>query len=199
MSPATHLLASWAMADRSKLEGRDAALVAWAGLAPDLDGLGAVVDVAARMMHLGDPGLYARFHHSLLHGIFGAVLISTIVALASKRRLRAGLWSLLIIHFHLLCDLAGSRGLTIDDVWPVPYLAPFSDALTLAWRGQWPLNAWPNVLFTALLMLYVIYRSATAGRSPVSMLSPRWNLKFAETVQARWRGRLRNNENDKDK
>lgn len=50
MSPITHLLLSWAIAERSSLGARDRKRIAWAGVAPDADGLGLVIDVVNRAM-----------------------------------------------------------------------------------------------------------------------------------------------------
>jgi len=47
MSPVTHFLASWALASFPRLQGRDVALVTFAGIAPDLDGLGVIPELLA--------------------------------------------------------------------------------------------------------------------------------------------------------
>jgi hypothetical protein len=61
----THLLASWTASEFSGVdEKRDRMLVAWAGVSPDLDGLGVLVDLSARAFGLEDPMLYGRFHHA---------------------------------------------------------------------------------------------------------------------------------------
>jgi hypothetical protein len=78
MNPITHLLASWSLAEGSGLEERDRAIVAWVGASPDLDGFGAITDTATRLMGFGDPALYGRFHHVLLHGLPGALLLPAI-------------------------------------------------------------------------------------------------------------------------
>lgn len=67
MSPITHLLASWSLAEATTLETRDRAIVAWVGCAPDLDGLGVIPDLAARFLGYEDTALYGRYHHVLLH------------------------------------------------------------------------------------------------------------------------------------
>ena len=190
MNPITHLLVSWTVAETAPLDDRDRAIAAWAGIAPDLDGLGALPDLIARALGYGDPAYYGRFHHALLHGAFGAVLISAAGGLCARRRWSAFGWSLLAIHVHFLCDLVGSRGPTPDDIWPVPYLAPFGERLTFAWSGQWALNAWQNILLTLLLICFVFFRAVTAGRSPVTLFGKAAGEVFVETVRARWR-RLR--------
>jgi inner membrane protein len=50
MSPITHLLASWSLAEASDLDLADRNLVAWCGLLPDLDGLGVMVDLGNRVL-----------------------------------------------------------------------------------------------------------------------------------------------------
>ena len=187
MNPITHLLASWSMAEVSGLEERDRAVVAWVGLAPDLDGLGAVADSAARLLGYADPALYGRFHHVLLHGLFGALLLPALGLAFARRRLATFLWSVAAVHLHLACDLVGSRGPEADDIWPIHYLGPFTDAVTFSWSGQWPLNAWPNIVFTLGLLAFVFVRAATTGHSPVSLLSPRAHAAFVATVQSRWK------------
>ena len=45
------------------------------------------------------------------------------------------------------------------------YLAPFSSSLQLAWRGQWGLNAWPNVLIAIVLLLVTLWLAWRRGFS----------------------------------
>jgi hypothetical protein len=184
----THLLASWTASEFSGVdEKRDRMLVAWAGVSPDLDGLGVLVDLSARAFGLEDPMLYGRFHHALLHGLPGALVLSAIAAGLSRQRARTFGWAFAIVHLHLLCDLVGSRGPEPDDIWPIPYLAPFTEMWTLSWSHQWALNAWPNIAFTLVLLVLAFMRAAKNGSSPVAMFSERANAVFAETVRARLR------------
>jgi hypothetical protein len=46
-------------------------------------------------------------------------------------------------------DLVGSRG-PAGYQWPIPYLLPFSNSWHWTWKGQWALNAWPNILITII-------------------------------------------------
>jgi hypothetical protein len=48
VSPVTHLLLGWLVANPGRLERRDRGLATAAGLAPDADGMGRVVEVATR-------------------------------------------------------------------------------------------------------------------------------------------------------
>jgi hypothetical protein len=50
-------------------------------------------------------------------------------------------------------------------------LAPFSSSLQFAWRGQWGLNAWPNVLIAIVLLLVTLWLARRRGFSPLEMVS----------------------------
>jgi hypothetical protein len=90
------------------------------------------------------------------------------------------------VHLHYLCDIVGSRGPGADDIWPLRYLAPFSERLTVQWSGQWPLNAWPNIVLTILLLAFGFYRAANGGYSPVGVFSTKADRAFVQAVRARW-------------
>lgn len=185
MNVITHLLAGWTLAEQTRTDPRDANLIAWAALAPDADGLGAVVDgwnhFAGRQSFL-----FGTYHHVLLHGALGALVVSLALCLRARDRVRVFLWSLLTFHLHLACDLVGSRGPDPADIWPIHYLGPFSGRMTFEWSHQWALNAWPNIVFTIALMAYAFVRAVRAGRSPVALLSARADVAFVETVRRRW-------------
>jgi hypothetical protein len=93
----------------------------------------------------------------------------------------------LAAHLHLLCDIAGSRGSGAEDLWPLPYLAPFSQRLAIQWSGQWPLDGWPNMLFTLLLIAFAFFRAIDAGYSPVGVFGAEADRVFVEAVLNRWR------------
>ena len=165
MSPITHILASWTAGDIGRLRNRDLALVTLAGIMPDLDGFGLLIDLYNWLTRHARTYYYQQYHHKVLHGLFGAIVISLAVCLWASNRLRVFVLAFIAVHLHLLCDLVGSRGPTIHDIWPIPYLAPFSTALTLQWSGQWRLDSWPNLAFTLLLLAYAGFRfQRAAGR-----------------------------------
>lgn len=185
MSPVTHLLLSWSVADSFALGPRDRALVTVAGLAPDLDGLVVLVDLGARLVGRPEPFLYGQYHHMLTHGMPAAIVLALLAGLAAVQRARTAALALLVVHLHLLCDLVGSRGPGPDDLWPLAYLAPLSDRCTLVWTGQWALNAWPNIALTVALMVLVLGRAVRRGYSPVGLLSSRADEAFVATLRAR--------------
>ncbi len=187
LSPITHLLASWTLSAFTRLPRRDRHLVAWCGTLPDLDGLGAVVDLANRILGRAESAHYGTHHHLILHGLPAALLIPAVLALWGTRRLSVYVWGFLVIHFHLLCDLLGSRGPSPADIWPISYLSPLSSALTFSWPGQWALDGWPNVAFTLGLLGFVFARAATTGGSPLALVSHAADCAFVSAVQHRWK------------
>src|SRR5690242_5002637 len=149
MSPITHFMVGWVALERFQASNRDKALVVCAGLAPDLDGLGIVVDFATRTLGLPETDYYQSFHRMYGHGLPAAVLLSALVGMCGVNKIRVALCTFISIHLHLLCDLLGSRGAGAEDIWGVFYLSPLNQAFELSWHGQWPLIGWQNLLITA--------------------------------------------------
>lgn len=187
MSPITHLLASWSVADTLHLRARDLTLATLCGLLPDADGLGVLADAANRLLGRPESCYYGQYHHALLHGLPAAFALPLVLSFFAVRRARVFVVGCAVMHLHFLCDLVGSRGPGAGDVWTLPYLAPFSDRLTLAWSGQWALDAWPNVVATLLLLGFVLRRALSAGYSPVGVFGSGADRAFVRTIRARWR------------
>ena len=181
MSPITHLLMSWVAANAARLPKRDRLLVTCAGVLPDLDGLGVVVEIASEKM--GNPlPWYSNYHHVLGHNIgFGLLLALAGWALAVKR-LRTIIWIGIVFHLHLLGDIVGSRG-PDGYQWPIPYLLPIADGPPLTWSGQWGLNAWPNIMITVLLLLAVLFLAWRRGYSPIEMVSKSADDRFVASLR----------------
>ena len=104
---------------------RDKALVCLAGLAPDLDGLGIVVDFVTRLSGSPETNYYQDFHRLVGHGLPAALVISGVAASLGLARMRVAFFAFIAMHLHFLCDLIGSRGTTAEDIWPIYYLEPF--------------------------------------------------------------------------
>lgn len=191
MSPITHLFASWLVAAKTTDNLRDRRLVALSGLAPDLDGLGIAADFTRHALQGGEDFFYyQKFHHTLLHGVFGAALIALVLACFAERRGRVLLLSFLAAHLHFLCDLAGSRGPGVEDNWPIHYLMPFTRDWTWHWRHQWPLDAWPNRILTFALLVACFHQAVRLGDSCVGVFSRRADSVFIAVLRkwhAHWR------------
>ena len=187
MNPETHLLASWVIGAKTTDNVRDCRLVALAGILPDADGLGLLVDGVTRLLGWKKTFFYAQYHHYLLHGIFGGVVITALLVLFAQRKWRVALLALLVFHLHLLCDLAGSRGPDPVDLWPLFYLGPFTRDPMWIWKGQWPLDFWVNRWLSVVLLAWAFWLAVQLGYSFVGVFSRRLDRVFVEVLR-KWHG-----------
>ncbi len=184
MSPVTHLLISWGAAHAVPMSTRDRILVTLAGVLPDVDAFGLVIDLAARLtgksLHLWD-----RFHHVFGHNLLFALLLGAGVWTLAKKRAAAGVTAIAVVHLHLLCDLVGARG-PDGYQWPIPYLWPFSSTPELTWSGQWALNAWPNMVITLAVLALALVIAVHRGVTPLIMLSARADRAVVAALRRRF-------------
>jgi len=185
VNPETHLLASWVIGAKGTDNARDCRLVALAGILPDADGLGLLVDGLTRALGWKKTFYYERYHHFLLHGFLGAILITMLVACFAQRKWRVALLALLVFHLHLLCDFVGSRGPDPVDLWPLFYFGPFTKDPMWIWKGQLPLDAWPNRLLTIGLFAWALRLAVPRGSSFVGVFSRRLDRIFVQ-VSRKW-------------
>ena len=184
MHPVTHFLAGWTVAGVSGLNKRDRATVAIAGIAPDFDGAGIVVELVTR--ESSTPLLWwSDYHHVLGHNLAFGLVVFLVTALIAKRRLLTAILSFLVIHLHLLCDLIGSRG-PDGFQWPIPYFYPFVPEIEFVWTHQWALNAWPNFIITIVLLSATIYLAWKKGSSPLEIISKRADQLFVGAFRKRF-------------
>ncbi|WP_078486949.1 metal-dependent hydrolase [Solemya velesiana gill symbiont] len=145
------------------LNRRSRIAITAAGVIPDLDGLGAVVDELGPYFGYATT-LYGDYHHVFAHNLFAGVLLALAVALPCRKRLTVFLLSLLAFHVHLLCDILGSKG-PDGYQWPIPYLYPLIPELELTWSGQWelssPINSLVGVVFFVIALVIARYRHVT--------------------------------------
>src|SRR5205085_10935 len=134
VNPETHLLASWVIGAKNTDNERDCRLVALAGILPDADGLGLIVDVASRALGGRKTFFYEHYHHYLLHGLLGGVLITLLVTCFARQNWRVALLALIVFHLHLICDFIGSRGPDPVDLWPIFYFGPFTKDPMWIWK-----------------------------------------------------------------
>jgi len=184
MSPFTHLLASWIVAAKTTNNLRDTRLVALAGVLPDIDGAGLVLD------WVNDPSLqkgayyYQEYHHYLAHGIVGGLVIAVFLTLFGRQRWRVFFLCLLVFHLHLLCDFVGSRGPDASDVWPIFYLAPLSQHPMWLWHHQWPLDGWQNRMIEVTLFGWALWLAVRRGDSFVGVFNRRLDRVFVDALRS---------------
>jgi len=190
MNPLTHLLASWIVAAKTTDNLRDRRLVTLAGVLPDLDGLGLMLDYARGALTSGKYYYYQTYHHWLTHGLPAAVVCSALLAALGRRRWRVFWLALLTFHLHLLCDLAGSRGPDKGDIWPIFYFGPLSQHPMWYWKYQWPLDGWQNKVIFMALFAWSLEIAVKKGDSFVGVFNHRCDRVFVGVLQ-KWRDRLR--------
>ena len=175
----------WAVANSvPSLSKRERALVTWASVVPDIDGLGIIADRLTR--NSNHPlNWWGDYHHTLGHNFGFAIVVAAIAAILAKQRVKTALLVLLSFHLHLLADLVGARG-PDGDQWPIPYLLPISKHMQLAWSGQWALNAWPNMVITAGLIGVMLILARQRGFSPLEMVSSRADALFVRALRTRF-------------
>ena len=184
MSPFTHFLVGWSIACLAPLDKRDRAIVVIAGIAPDIDGMGAIVEFGTR--HSDRPlQWFNDYHHVFGHNVGMATLVMVLAGALGHRRFITAMLAGLSFHLHLLGDIIGARG-PDGYGWPIPYLLPFSDTWQLVWSGQWALNAWPNFLITGALLVFAFYYAWRTGISPLEMVSAGANDGLVRTLRRRF-------------
>jgi inner membrane protein len=183
MSPVTHFLTGWVLANCTRLNRKDRAIVTLACVVPDVDGLGIIPEILAR--NSAHPLLWFSLYHHRLHTLVFGVVVAVISVLLASQKWKTGLFALLSFHIHLFEDLLGSRG-PDGDQWPIPYLSPFSSSLQLTWRGQWMLNSWPNYLITIVLLLVTFWLAWYRGFSPLEMVSETADTAFVDALRQRF-------------
>ena len=184
MNPITHLLTGWTLTLPCELQRRDRTLVVVASVAPDADSVGAIGDLL-QGRPLDSYELYARYHHVLGHNILFAAGVTLACVLLAKRKLLVGVLAAVAVHLHFLEDVVGSRG-PDGSQWEVPYLLPFSHAWQWSVPWQWALNAWPNVVFTIVLLVLALYVAWSRGVSPVGLVSARADRALVRTLRERF-------------
>jgi hypothetical protein len=181
MSPITHFLAGWAVANTVSLNKRERVLVTLAGVVSDVDGMGVVWDVVSRS---GNFEFYQRYHHVFGHNIFLGLLVAIFGFLLGVRKGIVAVLMLTSFNLHLLGDIIGARGQG-EDFWAVPYFWPLSTN-DYYWSGQWPLNGWQNFVITSALMVVAFYWARRRGYSPIEMISEKTDYRFVQTLRSRF-------------
>ncbi|MFQ5931086.1 MAG: metal-dependent hydrolase [Nitrospiraceae bacterium] len=184
MSPVTHFLVGWLVANTADLDRKERAVVTIAGVVPDIDGLGAIAETLTRGWER-PLAWYSQYHHVLAHNLGCALLVAAVSFLVATRRWKTAVLAFVSFHLHLLGDLIGGRG-PDGYQWPIHYLLPFSDAWQWTWQGQWELNAWPNFVVTIAALVVTFYLAWKRGYSPLEIFSPSADRTFVETLRRRF-------------
>lgn len=183
MQGPSHLLVSWFYADASGIDSaRDRRIVAWAGLAPDID----VLAYAGALVYYrldqdaAFENVWRAVHHHYTHGL-AFVLLTGVMAwmIASNRsnRWRVAAFATLASAIHNFCDLVAG-----GPTWPIYPLWPLSD---LAWSASWSwtIGEWPNIVILAACFAGAFVYARIVGRSPVECFGNRADAWFVRVVR----------------
>ncbi|MDO9026567.1 MAG: metal-dependent hydrolase [bacterium] len=182
MHIATHLFASWLVADAVSKNNRERLSLTVSGLIPDMDVLpAAVTAITGGPQKMAET--YQQYHHVLAHNFTVALVIGCVALILNKGNCRVAFWAFIIFHLHLLADILGSAGPN-GSIWSIKYLYPFSHNEIL-FQWQWVLNSWQNITITIVLIAGIIYTAKIKGYSLISLLSKRADRIFVETLRNR--------------
>jgi hypothetical protein len=164
---------------------RDRKLVTWAGVLPDADGLGAVPDVIISWVSGKECTFhyYQQYHHVLLHGWPGALVVSALLTIFARQHWRVWFLCLLTFHLHLLCDLIGSRGPEPGDLWPICYSEPLFRHPIWFWGHQWRLDGWQNQTIFVVIFAGSLWVAVKKGYSFVEVVSERLDTVFIPVLR----------------
>ena len=167
----SHLAISWLIAHQLP-ERRDRCLVAWSGVAPDLDALSLLWGV----------GAYSEYHHVLTHGVVAAVIGTAIWTAQARQRRKVLVLSLIAFHVHLICDLLGS-----GRDWPIVYLFPFTRHEFMTPYG-WPLASPQNGIVWLAAVAAIVWIGIKHGRTAAETFLPaKVDLAIVETLRKLFR------------
>jgi len=169
MNIPAHFLSSWCLAETFSKTRKERICCVIAGLLPDFDGLGILIDVK----------YYHKFHHIIGHNFLVGLLLAVVLAMQSEqRRLR---WILIyfgIFNVHMILDLLGS-----GPGWGLYYLWPFSMAYFES-PYVWELQSWQNMVAFYIIMIWVVVLYNTKSRTPLEVVSSSLDQKCVAKINA---------------
>ena len=166
----THVLSGWcAGCFVPGFTPRERALCMLAGSLADLDGLTILAGQEA----------YWDYHHTLAHNLPFGVLLCSILAAVSKRRLLAFAVYFAVFHLHLVLDYYGS-----GPGWGIPYLWPFSPRQWIN-PNAWPFYSWQNISAAIATIALTLWIARRQGRTPLEAVMPRLDGQLVAMLRGR--------------
>jgi len=188
MQGPSHLLVSWYFAEAAGLETpRERRIVAWSGLAPDID----VLAYAAALVYyrfdkdLAFENVWQVVHHRYTHGLTFVALtgiVAWLLAARSPARARVVLLAVIASAMHNFFDVVAG-----GPTWPVYPYWPLSD-LPVSASWSWTIAEWPNVVILLACLAGMLLYARIAGRSPLECFGDRADTWLARTVRQKAAG-----------
>lgn len=162
---------SWVGA-RSIFEKRENRIaVSVSGIAPDVDGIGLLIDVGLRVFNV-QTHYWGAWHHKLHALPFCIVICCLVTVFVKAQRVLTFVIAFILFNVHVFCDLIGSKG-PDGFQWPIPYFYPFKAEVSFVWSGQWALNGWQNILISAISVFAVWFFIKSKETTPLEIVSKR--------------------------
>lgn len=179
MNPLAHGELAWLALAQPFAGRRERALITWAGVLPDLDGLTLLA------LPFDHGAAYETWHHVATHSLWSGLLCGAVLgAVATKgSRLATGAACFAAFHLHLLCDLMGSGA-----EWPIHWLWPLGELLVPPFSWGWELSSWQNALVFVLGLVATAVLGITKGRTWVEAVSATADAHVVATFR-KWAGR----------
>lgn len=185
MQGPSHLVISWFYGEASGLEqARDRRIVAWAGLAPDVDVLAYVAALIYYRLdkELAFENVWRVVHHRYTHGLaFVALTGAVAFALAGGRgrtgSARVALLAMLASALHNFLDVVAG-----GPTWPIYPLWPASDA---TWHASWSwtIGEWPNIVVLVACLAATLLYGRAMGHSPMECFGDRADRWMVRVLQ----------------
>jgi hypothetical protein len=176
---------SWFFAEAVPVEqARDRRIVAWAGLAPDID---VIAYLAALVYYRLDKDLafenvWRVVHHRYTHGLaFVALTGLAAYWLASSRdvraRLRVAILAMAASALHNFFDVVAG-----GPTWPIYPLWPFD---SFGWHAawSWTIGEWPNIAILVACLAGTLLYARAVGRSPMECFGDRTDAWIVRILQ----------------
>lgn len=175
MQGPSHLVLSWFLAEASPVDApRDRRIVAWAGLAPDIDVVAYLGALAYYRLDkdLAFENVWRVVHHRYTHGLlFIALTGMAAYWLSAGRdaaaRMRVAALAMLASALHDFFDVVAG-----GPTWPIYPLWPASE---FPWHASWSwtIGDWPNIAILVACMAATLLYARVAGRSPMECFGDR--------------------------
>ena len=160
----THILSGWCLGNLAPLTPLQRPFCMIAASIEDIDGLGI----------LFSEELYWDYHHRLGHCLIFGVVVSSVLAAMSPRKVASFALYLAMVHVHLVLDVAGS-----GPGWKIHYLWPVRDwGLKVCWA--WELYSWQNISAFTILLAWTIWIAKAKRRTPLERLMPSLDRRFVQ-------------------
>lgn len=156
MSPITHGMIGWLISQPLE-KRRDRILITAASLLPDLDGIGAVIDI----------DYYSRYHHIFGHNVFFGLVLSLIAWKYGRDKIKTSIFVFVSFNSHILGDLLGSGA-----AWGIPYYWPLHKTIyDFSYPFQWELDSWQNLATTAICIVFIVILGLYKKRTILEIVS----------------------------